>query len=800
MKSCRRINIAHDPGFDKTHFGHQIYPWEAKWIAGKDWDGESPIVWAFRRKFEVADKSVIRIHATADQRYDLYLNGERIGWGSERGNHQNWFYESYELTLTKGSHTLVARVWWTGHDKMSHYGHVTARPAFLLHAEDAWSHILDTGVAEWQVCELKGYSFAYPGIEGAFWSIGGRTVLDSNKHLWGFEKGEGDRWKETRIIAPASFRAAGDEHPVQWTLRPSILPPMFEHTHSPGIVRYVKKFNPEVDLETVKIETKSNDAEETAAWQAMLQGTGRVKIPANTGLRVLIDFDNYFCAWPQFYFSRGYGAEVRLNWTESLFDNEVGFDKGNRDEVDGKFFRGMSDCVVCDGEENRCFEPLWWEAGRYMQIEIRTDGQPLTVEGLALRETHYPHDFKSRFSCSDERWNDIFRLSQRVLEMCSHETYMDCPYYEQLMYVGDTRLEVLVTYATTEDDRLPRKAIEMFDRSRSESGLTMSRTPSRIKQVIPPFSLWWVQMVYDFSMWRDDPDFVRKRMPGVRAVLEAFRECVDASGLLVAPLGWNFLDWVPGWNSGMPPSAVHGKSATHNLHLVWTLKLAAELEEQVGEPLLARRNRETAQKIIEACKKTFWNDEKNLFAEDVGHTLYTEHAQCMATLGSCLSDKEQQAMTKALLSVPDLSRTTVYYSHYLFETFYKLKLPEEIYRRLQLWFELPERGLRTVVESPEPTRSDCHAWGAHPMYHAFASFCGIRPASPGFKKIKIAPQPGMLDSLNTKMVHPDGWIEVDLHSDGKGWSGSVSTPPSVPSQLVLPDGRELSWDGGKIEV
>ena len=37
--------------------------------------------------------------------------------------------------------------------------------------------------------------------------------------------------------------------------------------------------------------------------------------------------------------------------------------------------------------------------------------------------------------------------------MCAHETYMDCPYYEQMMYVGDTRLEVLTTYAISRDDR-----------------------------------------------------------------------------------------------------------------------------------------------------------------------------------------------------------------------------------------------------------------------------------------------------------------------------------------------------------
>src|SRR6185369_12974243 len=141
---------------------------------------------------------------------------------------------------------------------------------------------------------------------------------------------------------------------------------------------------------------------------------------------------------------------------------------------------------------------------RYLEILVQTTDEALTLERFVFRETHYPLELESAFEASDPRLARVMPLMLRGLQMCSHETYMDCPYYEQLMYVGDTRLEVLTTYVATRDDRLPRKALRMFDLSRRTDGLTQSRYPSRFTQIIPPFSLWWVAMVHDYALWRDD--------------------------------------------------------------------------------------------------------------------------------------------------------------------------------------------------------------------------------------------------------------------------------------------------------
>jgi hypothetical protein len=124
-----------------------------------------------------------------------------------------------------------------------------------------------------------------------------------------------------------------------------------------------------------------------------------------------------------------------------------------------------------------------------------------------LRETRYPTEMESRFESHDQRLSDVTPIMLRVLQMCSHETYMDCPFYEQLQYIGDTRLQVLTSYTLMQDDRLARKALLIFDESRLPEGLTYSRYPSRVLQITRPFSIWWAAMVHDYAMWRDDFDF-----------------------------------------------------------------------------------------------------------------------------------------------------------------------------------------------------------------------------------------------------------------------------------------------------
>jgi hypothetical protein len=805
-----RASISHSP------FLHRRAPETGAWAGAGLWpcywigcpDAEPPCVVAYRLHFQAPAAVTVRVHVTADERYELWLDGERIGRGPERGDPRHWRFETYDLPLTAGEHALVARVWSLG--ELAPLAQFSLHPGFLFcpEAEVDWEW-LGTGRANWKVKRLGGYTFTAPL---AAFGAGHRIQLDGAHFPWGYERGQGEGWQTATRLHPGYCAETRGEHlPHEHLLVPSSLPPMLEKPRRTGRVRHVSA-PPDGSTHLIPFRSGEHLAAEADGWQALLRGQSSLRIPAATRRRVLIDLEDYTCAYPELVVSGGARAILRLYWQESLFTDLQTWDRGQRDEIEGRYFAvlgwqadGIGDTFILDGGEGRRLEPLWWSSGRYVELLVETAHQPLTLQSIVFHETRYPLEMESVFSASDPRLAEVTPLALRALQMCAHETYFDCPFYEQLMYVGDTRLECLLTYALTRDDRLPRKALQMFDCSRRENGLTQSRYPSRQAQSIPPFSLWWVAMIHDHLYWRGNFEFIRALLPGMRAVLDAFTACRRGddpwagAGLVRSPEGWNFMDWVPDWPDGVPPGGAPGEvCAPLNWLYVYALGLAAQVEIIFNEHELAARWHRLAQETVSALIARTWDAERGLFADDFlsaggSHALFSEHSQCLALLSGLLPESFRQAVATNLFSAYGLTLPTVYFMHYYFETCRLLGRMNQFLERMEPWFEMRALGFKTTYENADPhhNRSDCHAWAAHPLYHYFASLLGIRPAGPGFERVEIRPQlaGGLaggragLEHASGRLIHPQGEINMEVWCADGTLHGSVSLPPGVTGML-----------------
>ncbi|PYV27314.1 MAG: hypothetical protein DMG24_04905 [Acidobacteria bacterium] len=478
-----------------------------------------------------------------------------------------------------------------------------------------------------------------------------------------------------------------------------------------------------------------------------------------------------------------------LTYSEALSKDH---EKGNRNETEGKEMRGFQDVFLPDGGQHRIFRPLWWRTYRYFQIDVQTAAEPVVLEDLRPAFTAYPFTARASFTSDDPALQRIWEVGWRTARLCAHETYMDCPYYEQLQYAGDTRIQALISLYMTGDDRLAKNAIESLNESRTPDGLTQSRYPSFLPQYIPPFSLLWIGMMHDLWWYRGEADFLRQYLPGMRDVIGWFESRLAPSGLLGRLEWWDFVDWTKDFEDGVPPQEANGQSAILSLQFAAILREAADLESSFGSAEKAEHDRKLAARIGEAVRKTCWDASRGLVAETPARKHFSQHANILAVLADAIPASDQPGVARAVLRDAGLTQCSYYFRYYLFRAMKKAGLGDEYLSQLGPWRHMLDLGLTTWAETPEPTRSDCHAWSAHPNFDLLATVAGVEPAGPAFREVSIAPHLGPLRHVEATLPHPRGEIALHYARQGEHLTADVS----LPAQL----GGWFYWQGKKVPL
>ena len=136
---------------------------------------------------------------------------------------------------------------------------------------------------------------------------------------------------------------------------------------------------------------------------------------------------------------------------------------------------------------------------------------------------------------------------------------------------------------------------------------------------------------------------------------------------------------------------------------------------------------------------------------------------------------------------------------YLFEVFQMFGRGDLLQERLVLWQDQIRQGFKAPREMFEPSRSDCHAWASHPLFHFQATLAGIRPAAPGFRQVTIEPAPGGLKHINSRLPHPKGFIEADMEFKGRACRARINLPKGVTGVFRW-KGKERALKAGKQEL
>lgn len=735
--------------------------WPAYWISAAEKPTEGFEVYHFRRDFNL-DKvpSKFLVHVSADNRYHLFVNGRYISEGPAKGDLEHWRFETVDLArfLKKGKNVLAAVVWDEG--KYRAAALQSYHPGFILQADQPADSVVNTN-DKWRVARdtsITAIPINRNDIGHYYTAIGPGIRVNGNKYPWNWES----------ISFPDSLWAGANElrHGVPrqgnpfdiysgWQLVPRRIPRMdHKEQRIPKIARVTGSIKP---------------------GDGFLKGKPD-SIPAHSDVTLLLDQGFETTAYPVLVTSSGKGSRIRITYAEALVDSAG--HKGNRNVIEGKHIRGYYDVFMPDGGKNRSFTTLWWRTYRYIQLQIHTGDEPLVLNDFFGVYTSYPFLEKASFQSGNASYSNIWSTGWRTVQLCSHETYMDCPYYEQMQYDGDTRIEGLVTSWVSGDTRLLRKAIMLFNDSRLPGGLTQARYPAYNQQIIPPFSLFWVAMIHDYWMYTGNDVFMKKLLTPVRGVMDWFGAHIDSTGMLGPLPRWPFVDW-SFKHGGVPAGGRDGHSSILTLQYVYALQLAADMSKAAGRNDEAVHYLSLAKRLKTAVYRTCWDSVRSLLADTPAKQEFSQHANLMAVLDGVFKGDQAHKIMQKTIDDTSLIQTTYYYRFYLFQALKKAGMEDQYFKETKPWRHMISLGLSTFAEQPEPTRSDCHGWSSSPLYEDLSLVTGINPVTPGFKTVSITPHMGPLDSINVHMPVPQGLIRVILSKTVQGVKGKVELPPNV---------------------
>jgi len=742
----------------------------------------------------------VELHVSAEGRYALWLNDEAdpLGHGPARTDRQHRTLDTYSIDVSgaggaeKALHVWSQVRWWAGPPEAplaEMQGSIPGFVAIVLFLDESGRIIEKTGTgaagSNWLVRECTGISGSPLVNIPGFFAVGDFEHQRSSG--WPAD------WRKAAVPREAGWVAPAENAGAYFKRDPDV-------TTGPGNPSWLvqreiahTEYRPLPIQEVRKLVSSSPTKPDASPAYEPVNSLTHLKFKPNESVTLRCDVGEYAIGYYRMRLA-GKGTKLSVTSSEVL---SGGLARSTADPkvmvMTKKAFTLDSpldllpfiDTYTLDTDQARTLEGAHWRAFRFLELKLEAGPGGGELETFTLHATGYPFEADYSFEASATGSADAAEIvrkmvdvSWRTLKCCTWETYMDCPYYEQLQYLGDTRLQCLITYLTSGDTALPVQALRAFDRSRIYEGLTQSRYPSHGMQIIPPFSLIYIMMIEDYLNYVGDDAVVAEVRPGIAPILNWYTQYSDPeTGLIGYTPYWPVVDWVNGWDTGNPPHGgkgpgfskpeYSGSSSIINLLHVMAVQAAANIYERAkagsGNFLNSR-----AAALRQRIKDTFFDAGRGLMCDiplEAGRGkvgVWSQHAQALAVLADVLSPTEARTAMAICLDAKNVYRAdepvsdvegakagkyggryispaSIYFLFYVAEALAKLRMGEQVWAIWSTFRAALERGSTTWPESLEPSRSECHAWSAWPLYFFARHILGISPPSLQDNKVRVQP-------------------------------------------------------------
>ncbi len=424
------------------------------------------------------------------------------------------------------------------------------------------------------------------------------------------------------------------------------------------------------------------------------------------------------------------------------------------------------------------FTSLKIRSGRYVFLTFRNMAAPVCLHRIGMIESTYPVENRAVFQCSDANLEGIWNISERTVRLCMTDTYLDCPLYEQTLWVGDARNESLFGYLLFGAEDIAARCIRLAAESLERYPMVGCQVPSTWDCLLPAWSFLWGLSVWEFYWQTGDRKFLKTYWPAVVKNLKGAFAHLNEQGLFSGPY-WNMFDWTP--------IDQNQNTVLHNsMLMVGAIDAGISCAEVLGQRMQAA-DWKRARRRLAADINRLWDDRKKAYPDSIREDgsispSVSQHSSFLALLYDVAKPDIEKYLRRNTLQPSDnmVKVGSPFAIFYLYQCLEKLGLYDAIFDSIRdnylpmlradattVWECFPTNNLSAAYTDGGPTRSHCHAWSSAPVYFITRLKLGIQQTAAGGRSYTISPWVNGLEWAKGTIMTTNGPLRVDWRREGK---------------------------------
>jgi hypothetical protein len=428
-------------------------------------------------------------------------------------------------------------------------------------------------------------------------------------------------------------------------------------------------------------------------------------------------------------------------------------------------------------------QPVRWQSiashgMRYLMVIVRHATSRVTIQDVGVRKLSKHFNEPNSFACSDELMNQLWEIGATTFDCTYDFVFLNSADFLEGQLLADAMIQSVGSFAILGNFDLSAKALREFAASQFETGEIPALAPSEFHVSLFDFSLLWPLWLQKHVMYSGDLDILEELLPNLRKLLSFFDAIAGSETMLLGALAPPYR--TPCLIDYDETIDKEGISTCLNALYCNALLKAEWLYNQVGRGEEATECHQRAARIAHNLRKLTWNEERGLFCdgwcEGEQSTSYSMQANVLA-LYAGIAPAHNTIFENLFFDyapfqemITDRLNENPYFKFFVLETAFTLgKRNWAVEYMRYYWGRMIQSGANTwwnkfcpdIEFEQENIQSLCHGYGISPNYFLMREIVGIRPVSPGAKRVYFSPELTAAEWVRAKMRTPHGSFKIE---------------------------------------